>query len=261
MLKKIIDYIKDKRDIIYIIPLIILSLFLIGKCSSNNSLKDEVFRLENNIIALNDTLNTYIDDYGRVVGEKHSYILKQEELDDSIKKLVSKNRELISYINTNVGIKDTVLLPTYIERTVYEERDIKEKGVIKFDRLNVYDKSSDELHVSIPYTYTDSLITQPATVSLNQSIYLTSMIERDKKTGQTYIKLITDYPATFNQGEGILITNSSSFTKSIQKTKGIGLSIGPQLGVSYDMVNRRITPTIGVGITIGFNYTPRFLQW
>lgn len=263
MLKKIIDYIKEKRDILYIIPIIVLSLLLFNKCNNNNNLKQEVVRLENNILAAHDTLQIYKDDYGNVIGEKHAYQLKSEELNDSIKRLITKNRELISYLSAGIEIRDTVEVPTYIERTIERTDTIyfSDQGVIRLDKIDVFDKSSRELHVQIPYVYDDELITYPATIDLTQDIFIEGMIERDKKTQETYVKLISDYPLTFNRGEGVMITNSRSYEKSLRKTKGIGFSLGPQIGLSYDLMNRRITPTLGVGLTIGFNYTPKFLQW
>lgn len=260
MWKKIIDYIKNKRDILYILSIILLSLFLIRGCFYNGDMNNEVIRLNNNIQAITDTLMIYRDENNRVIGEKHSYQLKQEELDDSIKKLLGKNRELVSYINTNIRLRDTIEIPTYIEREIHNDNE--ETGTIKFDRYDVYGKSFNEFHVSIPYSYTDSLITYPAKIDLSQNIYVEGMIERNKKNGETYIKLISDNPnLTFNSGNGILITNSSYYDKQMRKTKGIGIGIGPSIGMNYDLVNKRIIPTIGVNLTVGFTYTPRLLQW
>lgn len=262
-MSKIWNFIVGKRDIIYIIGIVILFLFLTHQCERNTQLNNEVHRLENNILAVSDTLTIYKDKYNRTVGEKHAYQLTQKELMDSVELLKTKNREYITYINTTIGVRDTVEIPTYIERIIYNDSTtIKEQGIISFHKSDTYGKSSRSFDVSIPYTFNDSLTTGNASVDLYQNIYVESMIERDTKTGETYVKLISDYPQiTFNDGMGVLVSNSVSYEKSMRKTRGIGLSIGPNLGVSYDILNRRFVPTIGVGITIGFNYTPKILQW
>ena len=260
MLKKIWNFIISKRDLIYI-PIIILGCIFISKqCHRNDDLKHDVQRLENNILAMNDTLTQYVDDNGRIIAERRAFQFTEKELRDSINLLKTKNREYLSYINSIIGIRDTIEIPTYIERpdTIY----YADQGNIRFNKSDTFGKSSRELHVSIPYHFDDKLYTGVAEVYMYHNIYVESMIERNTKTGETYVKLISDYPyLKFNDGMGVVISNSTSYEKSMRKTKGIGLSIGPSVGLGYDMLNRRIVPTVGIGLTIGFNYTPSFLQW
>lgn len=263
MFKRIMDYMINKRDIWYILSITILSLFLIVKCSSTSHINDEVGRLNNNIHALTDTLKVYRDNNNRIIGEKHSLQIRQDELNDSIKKLLGKNRELVSYINTIVEIRDTVVLPTYIERDNTNEDDrIKDTGTITLDRHNVYGKSHSSLHVSVPFTYIDSLITYPAKIDLSQKIHIEGMMERDKKTGQTYIRLISDFPyVDFDSADGIMVVDSSYYDRMTRKTKGVSVTFGPSIGLSYDLINKSVIPTIGLNVTFGVSYTPRFLQW
>ena len=33
------------------------------------------------------------------------------------------------------------------------------------------------------------------------------------------------------------------------------------VGIGYDLTNKKIVPTIGVSVTIGFTWTPKWTQW
>lgn len=262
-LKKIWKFLTSKRDYMYILIIILISLSLMYQCNRNSSLNTEVQKLENNILALNDTLTQYQDENGRIIAEKHAFILTEKELRDSINLIKTKNREYLTYINTQIGIKDTIEVPTYIERPIEPDTtNYIDEGVIKFDKYDLFGKSSRELHVQIPYTINDRLNTGNAGVDLYQNIFVESMLERDKSTGETFVRLMTDYPnAVFNSGLGVLVTNSKSYEKSIRKSKGIGIGIGPSVGIGYDLTNKKIVPTIGVSVTIGFTWTPKWTQW
>ena len=263
IIKQIWNFLTSKRDLLYIIGIILISSLLITQCNKNSKLDNEINRLENNIYAIKDTLTCYKDENNRIIGEKHAYQLTEKELRDSVDLLKIKNREYLAYINTNIGIRDTIKIPTYIERpneidTIY----YADKGFIKFNRTDNFDKSSRNLSVSIPYTYKDILETGYADVDMYHNIFVESMLERDVNTGETYIRLISDYPdLTFNSGMGVVVSNSTSYEKSIRKTKGIGIGIGPSLGLNYDILNKKIVPTVGFNITIGFTYTPKWTQW
>ncbi|MCM1221180.1 MAG: hypothetical protein NC548_42540 [Lachnospiraceae bacterium] len=264
--KDIFNFLTNKRDILYIIGIVILSVFLINQCGRTSNLDKEVDRLNNNIYAITDTLSQYKDNEGRTIAEKHAYQLTEKELRDSVDLLKIKNREYVAYINSMIGVRDTIEIPTYIDRfqidSVMYAQGVIDSGVIRFDRTDNFGKSSRELSVSIPYTCDSLLHTGNADIDMYHNIYVESMLERDTKTGETYVRLISDYPhLVFNSGMGVLVSNSPSYEKSMRKTKGIGLSVGPQIGLGYDMLNRKLVPTVGVGVTIGFNFTPRWLQW
>ena len=263
MFYEIWNFLKSKRDIIYIVGIVIISLFLYHQCDRNTILDKEVHRLENNIYAITDTLTQYKDDNGRIIAEKHAFQLTEKELRDSVELLKIKNREYITYINSNIGIRDTIHVPTYIERPFeIDSTYYADQGVIKFNNYETFGKSSRELSISIPYTFDNKLVTGYADVNLSQNIFVESMLERDKKNGETFVRLISDYPnLRFNDGMGVVISNSTSYEKSLRKTKGIGIGIGPSIGMNYDLGNKKIIPTVGVNLTIGFTYTPKFLQW
>lgn len=257
------EYIVKYKHLVYISIIVVLSLLLAGQCSRNTSLNNEVARLENNIYAITDTLTQYQDENGRIIAEKHAYQLTERELRDSVELLKIKNREYLTYINTNIGLKDTIEIPTYVDRFIpLDSTQYADGGTIRFDRFDTFGKSSRELHVSIPYNYTNKLNTGYANVDISHDIYVESMIERDKKTGETYVRLISDYPhLSFNSGMGVLVSNSTSYEKELRKNKGVGIAIGPSVGMSYDLINQKFVPTIGVSVTLGLTCTPKWLQW
>lgn len=262
MFYEILNFLKSKRDIIYIVGIVIISLFLYNQCDRNTILDKEVHRLENNIYAITDTLTQYKDDNGRIIAEKHALILTQEELEKNIDLLKTKNKEYIAYINSQISIVDTINVPTFIERPFEVDTTYyADQGIIQINKSDIFGKSNRELSVSIPYTFDKKLNTGYADINLSQNIFVESILERDKKTGETYVKLISDYPVSFNSGMGVIVSNLPSYEKTLRKTKGIGIGIGPSIGMNYDLVNKKIIPTVGVNLTIGFTYTPKFLQW
>lgn len=254
------NFIKSNRDFIYILIIIFGIVLFIGQCNKSSNLDKEVHRLENNIYAITDELNHYIDENGKISAEKHAYQLTEQELRDSVKLLKIKNREYLAYINSQIGIRDTVYIPTFIERN--DSTKYEDEGLIKFSKFDSYGKSFRSVTVSIPYIYNNELQTGHADIDIYHNVFVESMIERDKKTGETYVRLSSDYPdLVFNSGTGIIVTNSKSYEKSMRKTKGIGLAVGPSLMVGYDVVNKNPTIAGGISLTVGFTYTPKWTQW
>lgn len=259
-MEKFLEILKKYRDLIYISIIIIFGIIFSGQCSRIGNLNYEIDRQENNRIALTEQIVNYKDELGRANAEKHTYQLTQEELRDSIKFLKQKNKEYISYINTNMNIKDTVTIETVIVREVNAQ---VEGGSIKLSKSNVFGKSSCSFSVNIPYNVNENkLFTGDATFALNQNIFVEGWLERNTKTNETYIHLRSDYPGlVFNSGLGIVAEPSKKYEKDMRKSNGIGLAIGPNFSLSYDFINQRFVPTVGLGITIGYTYTPKVLQW
>ena len=159
-----------------------------------------------------------------------------------------------------MNIKDTVTVQTVIIKEVDAQ---VEGGAIKIAKDDVFGKSSRSFSVNIPYNVNENkLITGDATFALDQNIFVEGWLERNTKTSETYIHLRSDYPGlTFNSGLGIVAEPSKKYDRSMRKSNGIGLAIGPNFSFGYDFINQRFVPTVGVGITIGYTYTPKLLQW
>ena len=259
-MEKFLEILKKYRDLIYISIIIIFGIIFSGQCSRIDNLNHEIDRQENNKIALTEQIVNYKDELGRVNAEKHAYQLTQEELRDSIDFLKKKNSEYVYYINTNMNIKDTVILETVIIKEVDAQ---VEGGTIKLEKSDVFGKSSSSLFVNIPYNVNENkLFTGDATFALDQNIFVEGWLERNIKTKETYIHLRSDYPGlVFNSGIGIVAEPSKKYEKDMRKSNGIGLAIGPNFSLSYDFISQKFVPSVGLGITIGYTYTPKLFQW
>ena len=257
---EILGKLKKYRDLIYIGLLIVFSIIFSSQCSKIDRLNHEIERQENNRIALTEQIVNYEDELGRANAEKHAYQLTQEELRDSIGLLKKKNQEYVSYINTNMNIKDTVKIETVVIKEIEAQ---VEGGAIRFEKSDVFGKSSRSIFVEIPYNVTNNtLYTGNATFSLDQNIFVEGWLEKNNKTKETFVHLRTDYPGvTFNSGLGIVAEAGKTYDRSMRKTWGLGVAVGPNFSFSYDFINQQFIPTVGVGVTIGLTYTPKFLQW
>ena len=257
---KVLEFIKKYKTWLLIGVIVIMGIIISAQHTAINKRNHEIERQENNRIALTEELTNYKDELGRANAEKHAYQLTQEELRDSIGFLKKKNKEYLSYINTNMNIKDTVTIETVIVKEVEAQ---VEGGSIKLEKSDVFGKSSRSIFVNIPYNVNENkLFTGDAAFALDQNIFVEGWLERNTKSNETYIHLRSDYPGlVFNSGLGIVAEPSKKYDRSMRKSNGIGLAIGPNFSFSYDFINQRFVPTVGVGITIGYTYTPKLLQW
>ena len=259
---EIIAFVKKYKDLIYIGIVILLVLIISGQCSKIKNMDNELTRQANNLIAATEELTNYKDELGRANAEKHAYQLTQKELRDSVGLLKQKNKEYLSYINTHMGIKDTVKVETVIVKEIEIGSQIAD-GAITFKKSDVFGKSSRTLSGNIPYKVNDNtLYTGSATVALDQDIFVEGWLEKNTKTKETFIHLRSDYPGvTFNSGMGIVAQPSKKYERDMRKSSGIGLAVGPSLGLGYDLSHKKLAPTVGVSITVGYTYTPKIFQW
>ena len=256
----IFGILKKYRDLIYIVMLIILYVVISRQSAKIGRLEHEIDRQENNRKALTEQISNYIDEIGRANAEKHAYQLTQDELRDSIGLLKKKNTEYVSYINTDIGITDTVTVETVVVKEI--EGDI-ENGSILVNRSDTFGRSRRSVLMDIPYSVSgNTLYAGNTSLTVSQDIFVEGWLEKNRKTNETFIHLRSDYPGlTFNSGMGIVAETGKKYERSVRKTRGIGVSIGPNVGVGYDFSRQKFIPTVGFGLTVGFTYTPRLLQW
>lgn len=264
-LSKAFDFIVKIKDIIWFVIVIIISIFLMSQCSSKNKLENEVDILKNNTYALSDSLLQYQDKLGNTIAEKHALQLTQEEMEKTIGELKKKNTEYVSYISTNLNLKDTV----YVEKVVYKDVVIDtinntESGTIFLEKNDQFNKSNRYISASIPYksNYPSNLVVGDGKFVVNQNIFVEGIITRNNKTKETMFQLKTDYPGvTFNSGNAIVATNGKQYDKEARRRNGIGISIGPSVGYYYFFPTQSFKPAVGFSVTIGYTFTPKAFQW
>jgi len=238
---------------------VILALLLFRQCSKTREYKDENRRLENNLLAVNDTLKNYKD--GKYnLAEMRAMQLRIDELADSLK--MERGKKPVTIIKYVAGISDTVTLPAVIiHDTTYIDKTWSDKGMIAAKETSVFGNSSREVEMCVPYKVNcnTGLLESDgdAEVTISQDIWVESVLYTDKQ-GYTYIRLKTDYPScTFNNGAGILVSDKSyDYKKRKQFSVGIGLQVGYGAALSKPV---RMSPYIGLGVSL--NWNPRFLQF
>jgi hypothetical protein len=264
-LSKTLEFIVKIKDIIWFVIILIISIFLMSQCSSKNKLEREVDILTNNTYALSDSLLQYQDKLGNIIAEKHALQLTQKEMEKTIGELKKKNTEYVSYISTNINLKDTV----YVEKVVYKDVIIDtinntESGTIFLEKNDQFNKSNRYISASIPYkaNYPSNLFVTDGEFVVNQNIFVEGIITRNNKTKETMFQLKTDYPGvTFNSGNAIVATNGKQYDKDARKRNGIGISIGPSVGYYYFFPTQSFKPAVGFSVTIGYTFTPKAFQW
>lgn len=258
-MEKVIEFIKKYGRYILLVGLLVLCILTIKQCDTINKYKSEKARLENNLLAINDTLKNYKE--GKYnVAEMRAMQLRIDELADSLK--LERGKSPITIIKYVAVVSDSMNIPvTIVHDTVYLEKAWSDMGWITANDQSDFGNSSRSVFVRVHYKVnceTGMLESNGnADIDLSQNIWVESMLYRDKK-GYTYIKLKTDYPAcTFNDGAGILVTDKSYEYKS---RKQFGLGIGLQVGYGAALARPvRLTPYVGVGLSL--NWNPRFLQF
>ena len=263
-ISKTLDFIIKIKDILWFVIIVVISLFLISQCDSKNELKKEVDILTNNTYALTDSLHHYYDKLDNIIAEKHALQLTQEQMEKTIGELKEKNTEYVAYINTNIGLKDTVYIEKIIYENVVDTLNKTEIGTIRLEKTDTFNKSNRFISANIPYsaTYPSNLVINSASFIVEQDIFVEGTITRNNKTKETMFYLKSDYPGlTFNSGNGIVATNSKQYEREMRKRNGIGLAIGPSLGVYYDNPTKTLKPAFGLTLTIGYTFTPKIFQW
>lgn len=264
-LSKSLDFIIKIKDVIWVVLVLIISLSLISQCKSKNELEREVDILNNNTYALTDSLYQYHDRLGNIIAEKHALQLTQEQMEQTIGELKKKNTEYIAYINTQMNLKDTVYIENVIFKDVIIDTTTKtETGKIYLERNDVFNKSKRFISANIPYevSYPSNLSIGDANFVVVQDIYVEGTLTRNNKTKETMLYLKSDYPGlVFNSGNGIVATNGKQYDLEMRKKNGIGLAVGPSIGIFYDSPTQSLKPAFGLSLTIGYTYTPRRFQW
>lgn len=234
------------------VGLVVLVLLFLRQCEQTRKAEWEATRISNNWKASQDTIRNYKDKNGNSAAEIRALTLTLEEAKELVE--FEKNRPPVTVIKYETQILEKIVeIPVAsIDTTI---GNFNSAAVIASEAS--WGKSSRKIKTTVPYSFTDGkALFGEATIDLEQNIFLTASISRDKKTKEVFVNLTTDYPNTrFNSAQGIMIDQSSSGFRDLQLQSRKSLGLGLQLGVG--LTGSGISPYVGVGL----NYTPKFLQW
>ena len=240
--------------------ILILLILLVKQCESSQVDKLEISRLENNNLALQDTIKNYVSKDGLHTGEIRALHLQLDELNDSLDYEKSKPPVTITEYKVElkekiVEVPNLVLLTDTIHDTVFSA--LGYTHLITMQNDTVYGKSIRTMDLTLPIRVHDSSLTLGrAEIDLHQNIWLRTSIYQDRKTKEVFMKAETDYPnVAFNRGAGILVQDDKGLRQLMRQSRrtfGVGIQTG--VGITTTGQPRHY---IGVGV----HYSPKFLQW
>lgn len=238
---------------------VVLAVLLFRQCDLTRRAKDENRRLENNLLATNDTLKNYKKN-GYNVAEMRALRLRVDELADSLK--MERGKTPVTIINYTASITDTFHTPAVVIKDTVREYTHSDCGVLSAERSDTFGRSSRDVSVEIPYTVdaeTGELDAGECGVRICQDIWLETSLYKNKK-GETFIRLKTDYPgAEFNNGLGISVENGKDYDYYVRKQFAVGIGVHAGYGVAFPDGRIQMSPYVGVGI--GLQWNPRFAQF
>ena len=254
------NFLKKNIKWILVALCMLLGIILFKQCDTISKYKKEKFRLENNMLAMNDTLKNYKDKDGLNTATMRALQLRLGELADSLK--LEKGKEPITILQYIAGMHDTIWASVkVVHDTMYIEEIWSDSGVLTISDSMYFGKSSRILNVSVPYGVnceTGKLQTEgEAMIDLDQDVWIDSYIYKDKK-GYTWMDLKSDYPIYFHNGTAIAISNPKDEYKN-RKQFGLGLGLQVGYGVAFPNHSVKLSPYIGLGVSL--NWNPRFLQF
>lgn len=239
--------------ILPIIGFVVLLLLFLRQCEQTRKAEWETTRISNNWKASQDTIRNYTDKNGNASAEIRALTLTLNEAKESL--YFEKGKPPITVIKYETKIIERLVeIPVTSIDTIIG--NFNAAAIIASEAA--WGKSSRKVKTTVPYLFTDGKATfGDATIDIEQNIFLTASILRDKKTKEVFVNLLTDYPGTkFNSAQGIMIDQQSSGFRDLQMQNRKSLGLGLQLGIGVTG-----TGNIGPYVGVGLNYTPKFLQW
>jgi hypothetical protein len=236
-------------------------------------------RMENNFLASQDTLRTYIEKDGTNVAEISAYKLTEKELREKYSKLFGEYTKVKNQPPTSIVKTEYVIVEDIKDFDISASQD-GERGKLSFASDTLFSdgnvrKISGEIPFEIYYfRKTDSLKMDISSISeyakvypgepslhLEQQMQLITGLRRDENTGRYYVWAQTDYPGvSFTSLVGADIEQDPLYEdlkRELRKSWGIGLQLGA--GIVYSVKDEKFVPGISLGI--GVNFTPKITQF
>lgn len=213
----------------------------------------EKIRLSNNLKANEAEIQQVRNEKGDLEARVNAFDLKIEDMEGEYNELfkkyeIEKDKEPITIIETVTKIEE-VVVEVFTE--VLGDTLIVLEDKEQYDEFNYRNISA-----FFPYQIVNNKL-QPSKGSfqLDQGISLNTSLERDEETKELMINITTPYPGlSFSKITGANFSENEINKKILKQERrefGIGFNVGFGLAGT--------SPTAFIGI--GFNYTPRILQF
>jgi hypothetical protein len=266
---QLIDYLKTpkgQRNVLFI-ALVVLLVFMFRSCGENTNL--EIFKYEQNIAALKDSIRTYENKNGELVSEKTALITEKEGLkkyNDELSKEV-KNLKDNPIIVKKVSVE-------IIHDTIYVDPEIDSSGIVynadssikvvpfKWSDSTKYDKNNFR---NIGGKYIVSVDTNMDVwsrdfVIINDEIgmsFTTGITENEDDRVEIFVK--SDYPnfKAVKIDGALFDPRESKVIKKFFPPKRWGVGVFGGYGIYIDPSNFRA----GTGITFGVGVSYDLFQW
>lgn len=241
---------------ILIAALIIVSLFLLKECNSNEKLRTQAAVDKQNQIALTDSVRTIKNKWDQDIYLKNVLIADKKSLMDLNRGLAEELKKLegkVLYISSTIAdIKNQG--PIVVNNTVKEYpnglRELDWKYNKAYNENNSRTLEGNSRFVIDTTGGKFTIIDRGTTITKDEMKIklITGLTELDDSY-QIFVK--TDYPGvTFGSIDGAILDK-----KRFMKTEESTLVFGPSVyvGLGIDPLNRTAGPQIGVGLSLTYN--------
>lgn len=220
-----------------------------------------------------------VNSYELTKALKYSFILRQKGIKDA--KVVSyRNNERVEY-SDELNCMDSVVyhIQIYSSENNYDEKYIADK--FNLDKDNIYIRYEEGIYYYMTGAFVPNLNVEPvvpydkipiysqlktglASTKFNIGMKVGATLLKDPETQEITIRLTSKYPdIQFDDIRGAEIVSNLETNKkasrAFRKEFGIGLHLG--LGAMPVANNNEWSMKWGPVISIGVNYTPRWLQF
>lgn len=213
-----------------LLNILIMILLIVGLSLSIQKCQTIKHEYKNNIEVLTDTIHYYKTKDGKQVANIHAY-----ESDLNTLKILNKDLyKQIDNLKIKNKIKDIVYINTDIVHELHDTTYTIQYDTIYKGFYHTFDFTDRyrELTGNIRYN-NDSL-----NINIDKDIVHADYTIAVDKNNKVYITSDNPY---------VRYNNISGFTIPKKRTKRFG--IGPQIGVSYNIKDNSISPTIGIGLS------------
>lgn len=254
------------RPIHFIAVILMLLLLLLFQCNSmsvlkekNNALENKVERINGNVEASKDTIESFRNKNGYYISEIKGYQYTIEELKDSNSDILEKYKDALDEAVELERINQVLQAQLEIKDVDTVWAIVENDTVLIFrDSTNYGDDNWRKFTADIRVSLKDSTIKGAlGTFDYEQGIKLYAGIET--VDGIKKVNISTKYPGlTFKNIEGISVVEDELNKIKDKKRGRVSLGIGGGYGITFGNGNNLYHgPQVGIFVT----YSPKWLQF